>query len=250
MPRFDPPDQNDANDPHDGEDKNEHDDEDHQGEPQQDDGRDDHEDRGAPNEPDAQRPAPLTPKEEERIREAVSRGMPMRAVAADPNIRGSLEQVRRVVRRARQDDPAFEARLLRRSWRPASLDQTIAVLASDAAADELTPPGVFVDAGVPRDAERFCRFATSPTETFHLFRTPDGSVIPVRVGGRERRPTRARRAGSAARRRAVRRQWRLLAAVAMALLVVLIALLLAAPWKARAAALAMPPTAVERVNDG
>ncbi len=258
MPRFDPPDQNDANDPHDGEDRNEQYHADDQQEPQDDDGqvdgqdkgRDDHEGRGAPNEPDARRPAPLTPEEEERIVDAVRRGMSMRANAADPNIKGTLEQVRRVVRRKRRDDPAFDAMMRKRNRRPAPVDQTIAVLASDAAADELTPPGVFVDAGVPRDAVKFCTFASSPTETFHMFRTPAGSVIPVRVGARGRRSTQARGAGSAKRGRAARPRWWLLAGRSTVLILLLIALLVAAFWKPRTAALAAPPTVAERVNDG
>lgn len=250
MHEIEPPDPHDENDP---EAQNEPRHEDRQQDEQQDKDQDEqqaHNDGHPTNEQDAPRPAPLTPGQAERILDAVTRGMSLRAVAADPNIRGTFEQVRRVVRRARQANPRFEERLPKRSWRPAPVDQTIAVLDSDAPADELTPPAVFVDAGVPAEAVRISQFATSPTDTIHLFRLPDGTVIPVRVESRERRPARARGPGSAMRKRAARRQWRPIAAGATALLVVLIALLVAASWKALAEGAAPPPTAVERVKRG
>lgn len=246
MRDIEPPDPHDENDPSS---QNEPRDEDEQ-QDQEPDEQHEHHDRDAPDESDDQRPGSLTLEEEERILDAVARGMCMRAVTDDPNIRGTYEQVRRVVRRARQNDPRFGERTLKRSRKPAPADQIIAVLESDAASAELTPPAVFVDAGVPRDAVRFCKFPASPTRTIHLFRTPDGTVIPVLVESRERRPLRARGGGTATRRRDARRRRRLLVAAAAALLLVLVALWVASPWKSRTAGLAVQPAGIERVNGG
>ena len=130
--------------------------------------------------PSPRRAAPLTSAEEAAILEAVTAGgRTQRAVAEDPTMPGTHEQVRRVVDHAIRDDPSLLIRYPKLK-KPAAALRMLDVVETEELAPE---PSVFESlaaAGVPLDDLRVARVVTRRRPRIRLVRNADGSVSVLR----------------------------------------------------------------------
>ena len=127
------------------------------------------------------RSSPLTPDEEAAILHAVTVGRrTQRSVGADPSIKGSHDQVRRVVDKAVRADPSLLEQYPHLK-RPADALRVLEVAASDDAELRATVADALAAAGITNADVRIVSGFTRVREQYRVTRDSDGCAAVVRV---------------------------------------------------------------------
>lgn len=132
--------------------------------------------------PNQRHAAPLSLAERRAILEAVTRGgRSQRAVADDPNIHGTHDQIRTVVRDALRDDPSLRDHFPHLRGRPVADVRVLAVIEPDGAPVEHRAAEMLAAAGVDVAGLRIGDVTMRMATRVQVLRNPDGTFSSVIV---------------------------------------------------------------------